>query len=523
MSVPRLHAPSEHGQILAVPAFDQVGELLARNRRIISENAVSANGKFYAQVRFGARRLIHELATRYHQECGEPCSEAWPALDVPLPDSERNKPWIVAGHQPELFHPGVWFKNFALHHLARAHGGVALNLIIDTDAAKPPVLHVPHGENMRRVPVDRSSSEAPYEACVVEDETLFASVPARVADVTANWPFTPLLDDFWREAVKQAKRTNLLGERFAAARRILERRFGIVPFEVPMSRVCQTKSFIWFVVQMLGEFEKFHAIYNQTVHDYRQAHGIRSRSHPVPDLARDGDWLETPFWALREGQARRAKLFVRIANQRWSLRLGNEEPLLNGVEFPELVSTCAQKLQIRSRALTTTMFARLFLADLFIHGIGGGIYDELTDRIIERFFNVEAPGYMVVSATLLLPLPRYPDAAEQAHRLHRKVRDLMYQPERFVTNAAELVQAKKDWIARDGATHAERVERFQQIRAINAKLQPHVAAEMQQTQTAFEESKRQIAVHAVAARRDYAFCLYPEAMLREFFREPRTK
>ena len=35
-------------------------------------------------------------------------------------------------------------------------------------------------------------------------------------------------------------------------------------------------------------------------------------------------------------------------------------------------------IKLRSRALTTTMFVRLFLADAFLHGIGGAKYDEVT-------------------------------------------------------------------------------------------------------------------------------------------------
>ena len=31
------------------------------------------------------------------------------------------------------------------------------------------------------------------------------------------------------------------------------------------------------------------------------------------------------------------------------------------------------------------------LSDLFIHGIGGAKYDELTDEIIRRFFGIEPP------------------------------------------------------------------------------------------------------------------------------------
>ena len=67
-----------------------------------------------------------------------------------------------------------------------------------------------------------------------------------------------------------------------------------------------------------------------------------------------------------------------------------------------------QGQKVRSRALTNTLFARLFLADLFVHGIGGGKYDELTDDIIRRFYGCEPPAFLVLSATRLLPLPAVP-------------------------------------------------------------------------------------------------------------------
>ena len=61
-------------------------------------------------------------------------------------------------------------------------------------------------------------------------------------------------------------------------------------------------------------------------------------------------------------------------------------------------------LKIRSRALITTLWARLVLGDLFLHGIGGAKYDQLTDLLIERFFGLTPPGFMVLSATLHLPI-----------------------------------------------------------------------------------------------------------------------
>ena len=51
-----------------------------------------------------------------------------------------------------------------------------------------------------------------------------------------------------------------------------------------------------------------------------------------------------------------------------------------------------QGFKIRSRALTNTLYARLFLGDLFIHGIGGGKYDEVTDAIIRRYYRSSRPA-----------------------------------------------------------------------------------------------------------------------------------
>jgi len=60
------------------------------------------------------------------------------------------------------------------------------------------------------------------------------------------------------------------------------------------------------------------------------------------------------------------------------------------------------------RALTLTLFARLILGDFFIHGIGGGKYDEVTDQIIRDYFGIDPPAFQVVSGTLHLPFPKFP-------------------------------------------------------------------------------------------------------------------
>jgi len=87
---------------------------------------------------------------------------------------------------------------------------------------------------------------------------------------------------------------------------------------------------------------------------------------------------------------------------------------------------------IRPRALAQTMYARLLACDLFIHGIGGAKYDQITDAIIRAFFGVTPPAYGCVSATLHLDLPRFGVQPADLVQAQHKARDLRYNPQRYV-------------------------------------------------------------------------------------------
>jgi hypothetical protein len=177
-------------------------------------------------------------------------------------------------------------------------------------------------------------------------------------------------------------------------------------------------------------------------------------------------------------------------------------------------------VRIRSRALTTTLWARLALGDLFLHGIGGAKYDQVTDRIIERFFGFQPPGFMVVSATLLLPIEREPTSKDDARAVQQQLRDMTYHPERYLEGvdpvAADLVAAKQRWIETQPTFDNAR-ERCQAIRTINAELQPWLAGQKRQMLDHQMRISRKVQAESVLASREYAFCLYPESTVRHFF------
>jgi len=72
-------------------------------------------------------------------------------------------------------------------------------------------------------------------------------------------------------------------------------------------------------------------------------------------------------------------------------------------------------LKIRPKALLLTLFNRLFISDLFIHGLGGAKYDLVTDEIIREFFKVEPPHFLVASCTLYLDFKSSPGTSDSKY------------------------------------------------------------------------------------------------------------
>ncbi len=506
---------------MAEPPLAAVADLLATNRKRFLGAAPPLLGQAWATLCRQARQATVAAARRYLQDRGEP---------VPVYGATN---LLMAGHQPDLFHPGVWVKNFALSGLARLHSATPVNLVVDNDIAKGNGVRVPvlGAEHAVTVPFDTWSGEVPYEERVVRDETYFAAFPDRVAPLVHHWGFAPLLPTYWAEVCRQTERTALLGERLAAARRALERAWGCHNLEVPVSVLCQSEPFAWFACHLLRHVARFHGVYNACVQEYRRRYGIRSRNHPVPDLASEGAWRELPLWGWRSGQSQRGRLLARLTESAIELRVGSEVwpslPLSPGDDPSNLIQAWQdlerRGFKVRSRALTNTLYARLFLADLFLHGIGGGKYDELTDEIIRRFYGFEPPGYLVLSATLLLPLPTFPTSPHDRQRLARQLRDLRYNPQRHLEagvgskpEVAAIVARKQAWVARQPTDAAERRQRFRILRELTEQLRPYVADRERTVAAALAQAEQQLQRNAVVQRRDYAFCLYPEAILRPF-------
>jgi hypothetical protein len=521
----RYRAPQEDGQVLVDPPRASLAAVVARNRRRAASLDYDLQGRSLRELAAGSRRSLVERAVAYttqYRDLGSTSAAFARGATAPL---------VLSGHQPQLYHPGVWYKNFVLGQLARKVDGIAIHLLIDSDSCRTATIRVPTGSvdtpRVEALPIDIPAAEMPYEERAVCDESLFDSFPKRVTGLLRPFIASPVVNELWPLIRKRASGETNLGRRIAQGRHALEAAWGNQTLELPQSAVCGLPEFRWFLAHVLAQLPRFRAAYNEALDSYRRAHGLRNRAHPVPDLAQHDGWLEAPFWIWSTDDPRRQPLFVRqrgddllISDRQqrsFALSLTADGDAATAVD--QLEELAARGIKIRTRALTTTLFARLLLSDIFLHGIGGAKYDQVTNQIAEQFFGFALPEFAAVSATLRLPIAHPRSHPEQLLALRQQLRELDYHPERLLSGdgaaavsasgkAVSIVADKRRWIAAPITPDNARA-RHLGIQAANAGLQPFVQSRREQLRRKLSAVVETLHAKAILESRDYSFALYP--------------
>jgi hypothetical protein len=485
----------------------------------------------------------------------------------------------------------VWIKNFLAGSLAGAVGGVAINLTVDNDAGHamdlqvptrsqrrggrgggPEVSPHPHplshgGERGDDADTDEVRMATVMLAAVqngVAMEELPASAlrPEAVEEALAVLPGGPMADALrrsWNTVAAAARETQNLAEALAVGRRRLEEELGLVNMELPVSRLADGDAFRLFVAEMLRRREDFFGAYNDSLAEYRRVYRERSAAQPVPDLVRDGPRLEMPLWIWRAGE-RRQRLYVEPAEGgRLRLMAGRDEAAVLSAADVENPTACAARLaelrragwKVRPRALAMTFFTRLAVGDVFIHGLGGALYDKITDgmferlcggrapeptfsrdpagsdQVSERLCGGRAPELVLASCTVHLPLEAYPSTARDLETARRAVRDWQHNPDRKLDAAivgrpevAALIAEKRRLVSGEREPTREGCRRaWQRVHEINAALAALDAGGARQAAADLVRTVRELRYNAILQSRECAFWLYPPEDLAAFYRE----
>ncbi len=517
--------PVEHGSGWVHPT-GQLERMLRANQAHLASLRFEVGDRPATEVARDARAHLLTTSRRYVAEYQDGLE------DFPLRD---DTPIVMAGHQPELFHPGVWFKNFVISEVARRQSALAIHLITDPDLSRSSSIRVPTGSiecpEVATLAFDDSLPAMPFEAREIQDITTFRTFGLRTADAIRPLVPRPLVEILWPMAVTAARHRRNLGQVVSQARHRLEHAWGLRTLEVPLSRICSGTAFHRFLLHVLMEISRFQEVFHAELSAYRQVFRVRSHTHPAPSLRRQGTAYETPFWIWSRDEPVRRPLWVDWSKD--SLRLRGENPR-GGLQDLTLsldngsgqVADCLRQLeqqtqddiQIRPRALMTTMFARLFLCDLFIHGVGGGKYDRLTDRLIEQFFGVRPPEFAWATATFRLPTAevagaRLPARLPWRERWYHPERHLASPPGAVETEPAILISLKRSLIA-SRPTEGPKKDWHDRLERVNLQLRQFVPGLRDGVHCEADDLPGTDRHETFLRSREHPYCLFSEDILR---------
>ncbi len=505
--------PHGHGEVVTQPAYDDWAAIASENASRLSHAEELFGGVPIAQLRRETRREALAHAYDYSRRLG---------LELPRPEAD---PDLIAltGHQPELFHPGVWAKYFLLDRFCVENAAVGVDLVVDTDTFDTVGISAPClTPEVRRC--------AQYLA-IGDGATSYVSTP--VPDLAAievlcqagdrmlgGLPAPALARHFaefcaaLRGAAEDAEN---LADLLTVARRRYEACAGTHYLELPVSRMARMRTYGTFAATLLLDADRFARDHNDELHQYRAVSGTRSAVQPFPDLGVDADWVEVPFWFI-DGEHRRGVWVRRDAD---SIEISDRIDVAVRVDADnDVVVHALEELPLLApRALTLTMFTRLFLGDLFVHGIGGGRYDTVTDGVIRRYVGIEPPPIVVASMTMYLPLGAHvvtdEEIAEVRQRLHRLEHnpDTMFGEAEFDdaeerARASTLAAQKASLVEEISHPNAEKKALGARIREVNAELGAILEPLTAQMREELASLEGQQAASGILTDRTYPYCLW---------------
>jgi hypothetical protein len=302
---------------------------------------------------------------------------------------------------------------------------------------------------------------------------------------------------------------------------------------LPVSRLAQSDAFIDFAASLILDAAGFAACYNNAI--TQQINDTRTNAQKtVRYLAVDESTgrTELPFWLL-SSYGTRASLYV-LAEKRDevgiyadSTQLGHLAPA--GVQSARghLKSVLEQSAyRLRPKAVALTLFVRLFLADWFVHGVGGAVYEYVTDRIIENYFGIKGLGFGIATATVTLPLPGSDGVArDNIPDLRHRLQDAKHNPERHLEPSLlgtepvrRLITTKKELIRQtksDSLPAQAKKSAWSSISEINQKLLEYTENMVGDLEKKIQILKKNELSNTVRDYREYFFGLFPAETLKK--------
>lgn len=536
-----LNTPQKHGEQLLYPTIGEMLKAIDINRVVLSQSSLQILDSDLPSMRREARQELGEVVRCYAQKLrpgkaggGEVTYDAVGDYSTPL---------ILTGHQCQFYHCGILIKYTLADFLARAIGGVVWNVAVDSDLPKHSSLSVPIDSagklSVQHLPFCPDQLSMPVELLPVPSVAEVGGIVAKLRSLTVPEKLKQPMARLVETLERIAGRGGNLGEFFVLLNRYLAEAINVSWCDLPLSEMSGSSAFTGFFLDLLLQRRRMSSCYNQALGEFRAANRVRNQSQPLPDLTIDDNKIEMPFWILREQHSRSSLYVYESAGK---IFLGDQDNAL--LEIPaeafepnmQAVGQLRRLLKegnmaLRPKALMLTAFVRLFLADYFVHGIGGGRYDQVTDGFIRLFYGVEPPRFAVASATIHLFADCEPSLTAidtERSRIQRLKRELLYNPQRHIDDSvagqadvAKLLEQRRQAVedsrklrSANGSAQQRRAA-FEKIRDVNEQLSGLLDKKRQELLAAEKRMTAQLENANVSANREFFFGLFDRKELQQ--------
>ena len=480
----RWKAPSEDGQLLIWPAPVEIIADTRRNQRGLSvEETARIQGIPLNEARS--------------------CMRRWLAHD----DSQ---PLIATGHQAELHHPGVWAKNILIDAVARKLDGRAFHFSVDSDEPKHLQLRWPGGAVA--LTDDPNEQRAEWSGLVQPPSAShLKEVESTFEHAAARWSFTPAAFDFLRSLRRRLLNFAMLPAMLSDCLQELDWELGLRYDAMIASPIWMAEPYLLFAYHVLARAGTFAADYNAALGEFRRDNKIRDPGRPMPNLRIDPDSCEVPFWLDSLSAGSRKRALVRNVKGRFLLDAADGsafefDQAAEGWQAAESLGRWlrSQNLRLAPRALTLTAILRLLVADQFVHGIGGGQYDQVLDALTARHFQIDPPRFAVTTATLFFPqavgMERacVPCLQQEGHRLRHSL----------------LGDGKRQMLDQIGSLPRHSRERAEVFQQMHQQLHQSITRpEFADWKSRFDDASRKAAEQRVLFDRELFYAIQPRRRL----------
>jgi len=421
--------------------------------------------------------------TRYHQFRKKVETETLNLL-TDYSESSFSRPYIGTGHHPGLCHPGIWIKNLLANKLAGDNKGTAFNIIVDSDCPNEIGCYVlTKNEKIERKKevLAKLGVQQPFECCSVPNKNQFKDFYQNILVDFQSFPDNPIrkyTEIFFQKGESALPASKNIAEFLVKTRKGYEADAGLHYFDIMLSHICQSESFLLFALHIAEDIKGFHEIYNQLLEEYRINHKLRYKVNPFPDLKKDNDKFQIPFWCINDNKRQP----VWVTHEGTFISFHTEDICLfrykKGDFDHALKIIDEEQINLRPKAVLLTLFIRLFLVDIFIHGISGAKYDEITDGIMEKYYKIKPPHYIAASLTLFPDFPVNKVQENDIDNLKRIIRNMKFKPEIFKDRVEggetkkkfkKLVSLKMELLQRE-PPKKDRKEHFQRLKIVTEEL-----------------------------------------------------